>query len=61
MKRLKRSKKDKVFAGICGGIGEFTDVDPVVWRLLIAFGAVASFSLLFWGYILAWVIIPLEE
>lgn len=33
-KRLFRSDKNKVFAGICGGIGEYTGVDPVLFRLL---------------------------
>jgi len=33
-KRLFRSEKNKVFAGICGGIGEYTNVDPVIFRLL---------------------------
>lgn len=32
-KILTRSKTNKVFGGILGGIGEYTDVDPVVFRL----------------------------
>ena len=27
-KKLYRSKKDRVFAGVCGGIGEYLGVDP---------------------------------
>jgi phage shock protein C len=33
-KRLYRSDKNKVFAGICGGLGEYFNVDPVAIRLL---------------------------
>ena len=33
-KKLYRSKKDRVFAGVCGGIGEYLGVDPTVIRLL---------------------------
>lgn len=33
-KRLFRSDKNKVFAGICGGIGEYAGVDPVLFRLI---------------------------
>ncbi len=33
-KRLYRSKDNKVLAGVCGGIGEYFDVDPVLIRLL---------------------------
>ena len=34
MKRLYRSDDNKVFAGVCGGLGEYTDVDPVMFRVL---------------------------
>ncbi len=33
-KKLYRSDTDKVFAGICGGLGEYFNVDPVVVRLV---------------------------
>ncbi len=40
-KRLYRSSTDKTFLGVCGGIGEYFDVDPVavrlIWLLLIVF------------------------
>jgi len=41
MKKLHRSKNNKVFAGIIGGIGEYFDIDPVlfrvVWILILVF------------------------
>jgi len=57
-KRLYRSGKDKVLGGVCGGLGEYLDVDPVVIRLIWAFG-----TLITWGtgillYIIAWIVIP---
>ncbi len=33
-KSLYRSDANKVFAGICGGLGEYADIDPVVIRLV---------------------------
>lgn len=33
MKRLYRSRKDRVISGICGGIGEYFNVDPVLVRV----------------------------
>lgn len=33
-KRLFRSEKNKVFAGICGGVGEYFEVDPAMIRLI---------------------------
>ncbi len=35
MKRLYRSKTEKKFGGICGGLGEYLDVDPTVVRLVV--------------------------
>ena len=29
-KKLKRSSSDRVLAGVCGGIGEYFNTDPVV-------------------------------
>ena len=33
-KRLYRSVKNKVICGVCGGIGEYFNVDPVIIRLI---------------------------
>ena len=57
-RRLYRSLKDRKLAGICGGLGEFFDIDPVIIRLLwiIAFFATNSLALLV--YIVAIFIIP---
>lgn len=32
--RLKKSKKNKIFLGICGGLGEYFNVSPVLFRLI---------------------------
>ena len=41
MKRLYRSRKNKVFAGIISGLGDYFDVDPtllrVFWILIVVF------------------------
>ena len=34
MKRLYRSRTDRSFLGVCGGLGEYFDVDPVIFRIL---------------------------
>ena len=56
-KRLYRSKKNRMIAGVCGGIAEHVEADPTIIRLLWVLGT------LLWGagliaYILAWIIIP---
>ncbi len=57
MYRLYRSGKEKILGGVCGGIGEYLDVDPVIIRLLWIIGSFAwGFGIL--AYIIAWIIIP---
>ena len=59
-KKLYRSDKNRVFAGVCGGIGEYMEVDPVVVRLIwVLFSMIAGFG--FPGliaYLIAALIIP---
>jgi len=34
MKKFKRSKSNRKLSGICGGLGNYFDTDPLLWRLL---------------------------
>lgn len=59
MKRIYRSKKDRMIAGVCGGIAEYFKIDPTIVRLLWVL--VTIFTGLILGiiaYILAAIIIP---
>lgn len=59
-KELTRSTTNKVIAGVCGGIGEYFDVDPVFVRIVTVILAFATgFGLI--GYIVAWIIMPKNE
>jgi phage shock protein C len=33
-RRLMKSEKNKVISGVCGGIGDYFDIDPVIVRVL---------------------------
>lgn len=33
-RKLYRSRRDRIVAGVCGGIGEYFNIDPVIIRLL---------------------------
>ena len=58
-KRLFRSKNDRVLGGVCGGLGNFFTLDPVLVRVLWAVSFfVGGVGLL--AYIIAWIIIPEE-
>jgi phage shock protein PspC (stress-responsive transcriptional regulator) len=59
-KRLYRSQDDRMIAGVCGGIADYFDIDPTLVRLLFVFGALGTFSGLFWAYIIMMFIVPEE-
>lgn len=42
MKKLYRSRENKIFGGIIGGVGEYFDIDPTVLRLVFVFIVLAS-------------------
>jgi phage shock protein C len=42
MKRIHRSRTDKMIFGICGGIGEAYNVDPNLLRILVVFLGLAT-------------------
>jgi len=58
-KRLYRSRDDKVLGGVCGGIAEYFNVDPILIRLFFILMFFAEGAGLL-AYIIAWIIIPLQ-
>lgn len=60
MKRLYRSKKERILGGVCGGLGEHLDVDPTVIRLVWVVIALLSLGTGLLIYLIAWIIIPDE-
>lgn len=62
MKYLYRSEKNRVFAGICGGLGEHYNIDPVlirvIWVIVVLVTGLIPGVL---AYIIAIFIIPEES
>jgi len=57
--RLYRAKpKDSVIGGVCAGIAEHFDTDPVLIRLIAVLALILSFGGALIAYILMWIIIP---
>lgn len=57
MKRLYKSRADKMIAGVCGGIAEYFDIDPVIVRILfILFFFIGGSAIV--AYIIGMIIIP---
>lgn len=58
MNKLMRSTNDRVFLGVCGGIGEYFNIDPTIVRLAFIFFVFISFGISVFGYIIAGFLIP---
>lgn len=61
-KPLRRSRTDKMIAGVLGGLGKHYDVDPV--KLRIIYVLLSVFSGAFPGvflYLILWFLIPRED
>lgn len=58
IRRLYRSRTDKVISGVCGGIGEYFEIDPVLIRLFWIMFAVFGVGII--AYIAAMIIVPQE-
>jgi phage shock protein C len=62
MKRFYLSQTDKKLSGVCGGIGEYFDIDPTLVRLgwivlTVLTGIVPGIV----GYIIAAIVIPHKD
>ena len=58
-KRLYRSRSDSMLAGVCGGLGDYFDLDANLIRLLfVLFSAVGGAGVL--AYVALWLIVPVE-
>lgn len=59
IKRLYRSRKDRILGGVCAGIGNYFNIDPVLVRVAWVVGFFAM-GFGFIAYIIAWIIVPEE-
>ena len=60
-KRIFRSRTDRQIAGICGGIGDYADLDPVLVRLIVVVGTCLTGCVPgIVAYLFAWIIVPEE-
>lgn len=55
--RLYRSRKEKMVAGVCGGLAQYFNVDPVIVRVaFVALGVASGVGLL--AYIILAIVVP---
>jgi len=55
MKRLYRDTKEGKLGGVCAGIGDYFNLDPVIVRLAFL---LLIFAGGFIAYLIAWIIVP---
>ncbi len=60
VKQLRRSKKDRSIAGICGGIANYFNLESSLVRLVVLLFILFG-GLSLWVYIILWLLIPEEE
>ncbi|WP_284141097.1 MULTISPECIES: PspC domain-containing protein [unclassified Virgibacillus] len=58
MKKLYRSTQNRMLAGVLGGLGEYTRIDPTILRLLFIIALFFSAFTLAIIYVIAIFIIP---
>lgn len=61
MNKLQRSRKNRVFSGVCGGIGEYFNIDPTMVRLIWVLVSLPSFGTAFIVYLACSLIIPEDD
>ena len=59
-KKIYRSESDRRIAGVCGGIGQYFDVDSTLIRLAFVFFVLAAGTGLL-AYVIAAIIMPNES
>jgi phage shock protein PspC (stress-responsive transcriptional regulator) len=58
IRRLYRSRKDRMLCGVCGGLAEYFEVDPMIVRLLWIVLTLLSLGAGIIAYLIACVIVP---
>ena len=56
-RRLTRSTTDRRIAGVCGGIANYLNIDPVVVRIIFLLALLCG-TFGFWAYLIVWIAAP---
>jgi len=60
LRALRRSRNDRWFGGVCGGLAARTDVPAWLWRLVFVAVALCGGTGVV-AYVLLWIVLPLED
>jgi phage shock protein C len=57
MKKLYLSETDRKIGGVCGGLGEYFDKDPILFRILFVFMTLCMGGGILL-YLIMWLVVP---
>ncbi|TCP56587.1 phage shock protein C (PspC) family protein [Tamaricihabitans halophyticus] len=60
-KKLRRSRSDKMLAGVCGGWAKMLGVDAALLRIIFTVGTIFSFGTGVLVYLACWILMPEED
>ncbi|MCO1578200.1 PspC domain-containing protein [Crossiella sp. SN42] len=60
VKKLRRSRTDKMLAGVCGGIGKLLGIDAAIIRIVLVAATLLGFGTGAIIYLICWLIMPEE-
>ncbi len=61
MKKLVRVSNNRMLAGICGGLGEYFNIDATLIRLIFIVLGIGSLGSMLIAYFIATLVIPLDH
>ena len=61
VKKLRRSRNDKMIAGVCGGLAKMIGVDAAILRIILVAATLLGFGTGAILYVAAWILMPEED
>ncbi|CCH27814.1 PspC domain-containing protein [Actinosynnema sp. NPDC047251] len=61
VKKLRRSRDDRMVAGVCGGVAEMVGVDAAILRILLVAATLFGFGAGAVLYLAAWILVPEKD
>ena len=55
---LSRSRSNRMLAGVCGGLGQYFGIDPVIFRILFVLLALPGGAPGVLPYVILWIVMP---
>lgn len=61
VRTFRRSRDDRMLAGVCGGAARLLDVDAALLRVLLVLATVFGFGAGALVYLICWIVVPAQD